>query len=371
MIESPTADLGTDASTLRMAVAPSVFGGRQIAVILALVTLGTGLALASLVWGSVSVPVSQVIRALLGQEVDRATWATIVLDIRLPRVATAILGGAAMALAGLSMQTLFRNALAEPYVLGVTAGASLAVGLVILPQGAAIGFGTPLSSFLGGLGLVGAAALGAFAVLLVMAAVASRVESLTVVLIAGVLVGFFLTALVNVLVYFARPESVVSFNAWQFGTFSRVRVDQLPLFASLVLSGLVLVSLVTKQFNAYLLGEQYAQSMGMSIRRFRLTAMLATALLAGSVTAFAGPIAFLGIAAPHLARGLFDTTDHRVLVPGSALIGACIALAAGLFAQLPGSDLVLPINAALALIGAPVLLHVLLRINRSGSGFNV
>jgi iron complex transport system permease protein len=335
-----------------------------------LIALLIVLVVASLALGSVSVPLPEVVRTLLGQEVERR-WSTIVLDLRLPRMATAILAGAAMALAGLSMQTLFRNALAEPYVLGVTAGASLAVGLVILPQGAGIGFGAALSGLFEGASLVGASALGALVVLLVMAAVAARVESLTVVLIAGVLVGFFLMAIVNVLVYFARPESVVSFNAWQFGTFARVRLDQIPLFGTLVLGGLMLVSAITKQLNAYLLGEQYAQSMGMSIRRFRMTAMVATAILAGTVTAFAGPIAFLGIAAPHLARGLFDTTDHRLLVPWSALVGACIALAAGLFAQLPGSTLVLPLNAALALIGAPVLMHVLLRINRTGRGFNV
>ncbi|NDL57098.1 iron chelate uptake ABC transporter family permease subunit [Phytoactinopolyspora sp. XMNu-373] len=349
-------------------------GPRQVVVFGCLAAGCVGAFLATLAWGSVSIPLGEVVGILSGQDAGRDTWTSIVMDLRLPRAITAVLAGAAMALAGLAMQTLFRNALAEPYVLGVTAGASVGVGLVLLPQGATAGLSATLLAAvapLQGLGVVGAAAAGAFSVLLVMSAIAARVQNTVIVLVAGMMFGAFLTAITNVLVYFARPEAVVAFTAWQFGSFQGVRTAQLPILGGLVVLGVLILVVSTKQLNASLLGERYAQSMGMSVRRFRLTAMASTALLAGAVTAYAGPIAFLGIAAPHLARGLFGTTDHRLLIPGSALVGAVIALIAGIFAQLPGTDTVLPLNAALALIGAPVVLRVLLRINRNGGGFSV
>ncbi|MEV0316092.1 FecCD family ABC transporter permease [Nonomuraea fuscirosea] len=330
--------------------------------------------LATLAWGSVSVPLDEVVAILRGQEPARGTWRAIVLDLRLPRATTAVLAGTAMALAGLAMQTLFRNALAEPYVLGVTSGAGLGVGLLLLPQGATTGVGASLLAGLAplhGLGVVGAAALGAFAVLLVMLAIAGRVRNMVIVLVAGIMVGAFLGAVTNVLVFFARPEAVVAFTQWQFGSFEGVRAVQLPVLAAVVAAGALLLTLFVKQLNVSLLGERYAQSMGLSPRRVRIVAVAATALLSGAVTAYTGPIAFLGIAAPHLARGLLGTADHRLLIPGSALLGALTALVAGIFAQLPGTGLTLPLNAALALLGAPAVLHVLLRINRVGGGFHV
>jgi iron complex transport system permease protein len=347
---------------------------RQAAVLAVLAGLVVAAFLATLAWGSVSIPLGEVVAILRGEEASRRTWEAIVIDLRLPRAITAVLAGTATALAGLVMQTLFRNALAEPYVLGVTSGASLGVGLVLLPQGATAGLGAALlGAFapLASVGVVVAAAIGALAVLVLMSAVAARVQNLVIVLVAGIMVSAFLTAIVNVLVFFARPEAVVAFTAWQFGTFQGVTMGQLPVLGGAVGIGVLLLTLSTKQLNASLLGERYAQSMGMSVRRLRLLAMASTALLAGAVTAFAGPIAFLGIAAPHLARGLLGSTDHRVLIPGTALVGTVIALAAGVFAQLPGTDAVLPLNAALALIGAPVVLRVLLRLNRTGGGFAV
>ncbi|WP_203454706.1 FecCD family ABC transporter permease [Jiangella aurantiaca] len=351
-----------------------VVGSRQAAVLTVLAVLAVLSFLATLAWGSVAIPLGDVVAILGGEEASRRTWEAIVMDLRLPRAITAVFAGVATALAGLVMQTLFRNALAEPYVLGVTSGASLGVGLVLLPQGATAGLGAALlAAFapLASIGVVAAAAIGALAVLLLMSAVAARVQNLVIVLVAGIMVSAFLTAIVNVLVFFARPEAVVAFTAWQFGTFQGVTMAQLPVLGGTVALGVLLLALSTKQLNASLLGERYAQSMGMSVRRLRLLAMASTALLAGAVTAFAGPIAFLGIAAPHLARGLLGSADHRVLIPGTALVGAVVALAAGVFAQLPGTDAVLPLNAALALIGAPVVLRVLLRLNRTGAGFTV
>lgn len=353
-----------------------VFGRRQGIGLIVLLGMAMAAFLATLAWGSVSVPLTDVVTVVRGGEATQPSWTAIVSTLRLPRALTAVLAGTAMALAGLAMQTLFRNALAEPYVLGVTSGAGLGVGLVLLPQGSGVGLGAALLAATGpvqGLGVVGAAAVGAFTVLLLMAAVAARVRSMVVVLVAGVMVSALLGALTTVLVHFARPEAVVAFTQWQFGTFQGVRPAQLPVLTATVGAGVLLLASSTKHLNASLLGEDYAQSMGMSVRRLRLTAMAATALLTGAVTAYAGPIAFLGIAAPHLARGLLGTSDHRVLLPGSALVGVVIALAAGVVAQLPGAatDAVLPLNAALALLGAPIVLRVLLRLHRNGGGYAV
>jgi iron complex transport system permease protein len=347
---------------------------RRIVVLAALCVGVSAAFLATLAWGSVTVPIDEVVAILRGQEAGRRTWRAIVLDLRLPRALTAILAGTAMALAGLAMQTLFRNALAEPYVLGVSSGAGLGVGLLLLPQGATTGVGASLlagAAPLAELGVVGAAAVGAFGVLLMMLAIAGRVRNMVIVLVAGIMVAAFLGAITNVLVFFARPEAVVAFTQWQFGSFEGVRFAQLPVLATVVATGTLLLTLSVKQLNVSLLGERYAQSMGLSPRRVRIVTIAATALLSGAVTAYTGPIAFLGIAAPHLARGLLGTADHRLLIPGSALLGSLIALAAGIFAQLPGTGLAFPLNSALALLGAPVVLHVLLRINRTGGGFSV
>lgn len=337
---------------------------------------GGGALVASLAWGSVSIPIGQVFTILAGEEPTRRTWSGIVTTLRLPRTITAVIAGAAIGLAGLTMQTMFRNALADPYVLGVSSGASLGVGLVILPQGANAGLSAAVLSAVGpmqSIGVVGAAAVGALLVLLIMSAIAARVQNLVIVLVAGIMLSAFITAIVNVLVHFARPEAVKAFTSWQFGTFSGLRMDQLPVLAVAVVAGIAVLVASTKQLNVSLLGEHYAQSMGMSVRAMRVATLASTALLAGAVTAFAGPIAFLGIAAPHLARGLFRTTDHRILIPATALVGILIALAAGVFAQLPGlgSDAILPLNAALALIGAPIVMRVLLRINRTQGGFSL
>jgi iron complex transport system permease protein len=319
--------------------------------------------LVSIAVGSVLIPLDA--RILAGQDPTRATWKTIVMDLRVPRTITAMIAGAALGVAGLQMQTLFRNALADPYILGVSTGASLGVALVVLSAGAAT------SGLLAGIGLlrnvsaVGAAALGSLAVLSLMMSVASWVRSPVVVLVVGVMVGAFTYAIVSVLIYFSTPESVQAFSAWGFGSFQGVSWQQLPVFVPAVLVGLLLAALTTKQLNALLLGENYARSMGLSVRRMRILSMLSAALAAGSVTAFCGPIAFLGIAIPHLARGVFRTSDHRVLVPAAVLLGAILALVCGIVAQMPGRNVVLPLNAATALLGAPVVTWVLLRMRRS------
>jgi iron complex transport system permease protein len=275
------------------------------------------------------------------------------------------LSGVALSLAGLQMQTLFRNALADPYILGVSSGASLGVSLVVLTSGGVVGNVLVGFGFLRNLSIIAAAAIGAFSVLTVMLAVAVWIRNPVIVLIAGVMVGAFVLAFVNLLVYFAEPEAVKVFSDWHTGSFQGVGWAHLPILAGAVLLGSGLALGSTKQLNVFLLGERYAQSMGLSVQWLRSITLLSASVLAGAVTAYAGPIAFLGIAAPHLARAILATSDHRVLTPGAMVLGALMALGAGIIVQLPGSEYVLPLNSAMALLGAPVVTWVLFRLARS------
>ncbi len=318
--------------------------------------------------GSVAIPLDEVGRVLLGGEASESSWQTIIWQVRLPRAVTAASAGAALGVGGLLMQTLFRNPLADPFILGISSGASLGVALVVLVAGSAG------SSFVAGLGLggnlgvAGAAALGATAVTGLVLLVSRRVGSPATVLIIGLMVGYAVTSVVSVLVYagLGRFERVRAYVAWGFGSFAGTTWSQLTVLVPLVLLGVAIAVALVKSLNALLLGDAYASSMGLEVRRTRLLVVAAASLLAGVVTAFCGPIAFIGVAVPHLARALLRTSDHRLVVPGSVLAGAGVALVAGLVAQLPGSDASLPLNAVTALIGAPVVVAVLLRMRRSG-----
>lgn len=323
--------------------------------------------LLSVAFGSVAVPLRMIVAVLLGRETEYAPYAVIVWQLRLPRALTASVAGAALGLSGLQMQTLFRNPLADPYILGISAGASLGVGIVTLSSDA-----LQLSANLGALqnlSLVIAAAIGAALVLTVMLLIASRVQGTTLLLIIGVMIGAFASALVSVLVWFASPQSVQAYSAWGAGSFRGTNWSQMPVFVAVTLAGIALAALTTKQLNALLLGEQYAQSLGVSVKRVRLMTLVSASLMAGTVTAFCGPIAFLGIAVPHLTRNLFATSDHRLTAPGSILLGIALALLCGLFAELPGSNtnVTLPLNATAALLGAPVVVWVLLRMWRANN----
>lgn len=319
--------------------------------------------LADVATGSVSVPLGASLRILLGGEVEPATWSQIVLHLRLPRAVTAALAGAALATSGLMMQTLFRNPLAGPFVLGISSGASLGVALVVLGSGA--GFAAGLVS---ALGHVAAGIAGAGLVLVLVVVTARRVPTLTL-LILGVLFGYAASALVSILLRFGTAESVQSYVIWTQGEFASVSWAEMRVLAPLLGVGLVMAGLAVKPLDALLLGESYARSLGVGVERSRLWLISATALLAGAVTAFCGPIGFLGVAVPHLGRGLLRTSSHRLLVPAVALLGACLALVADLLAQLPGSSSVLPLNAVTALLGAPVVIWVIVRARvRFGSG---
>jgi len=338
--------------------------GMRRLVLLGLLLALAGVFLLSLTLGSVEIPLRDIARILVGEEPARQTWTTIVLKFRLPKAITATLAGAALAVAGLQMQTLFRNPLADPFVLGINSGASLGVALVVLSVGVA---GVSATSMLAGLGLLGnfgltlAASLGAGLVLGLMLFVARRVPSTTTLLIMGLMVGYAAAALVSLLLYFSIAERIQAYINWTFGSFGGVTWSQLHALIPTVLLALAVAMTLAKPLNALLLGETYAQTMGLNVRRARLAIILSAAVLAGAVTAFCGPIGFLGIAVPHLARNLFRSSDHRLLLPACALLGALLALVADIIAQMPGTQTVLPLNAVTALIGAPVVAWVILR----------
>ncbi|MBL8154427.1 MAG: iron ABC transporter permease [Anaerolineae bacterium] len=326
-----------------------------------LLILLVGAFVLSLTIGSVSIPLDQVITILLGGEPSRATWTTIVVDFRLPKALTAIFAGAALGAAGLNMQTLFRNPLADPYVLGISSGASLGVALVVLSLGTTGGALLAGLGLVGDLGLTAAAILGAAAAMLIVIAAASRVQSVMTLLILGLMFGYATGALVSLLLYFSIPERIQAYINWTFGSFGGVNWRQMPLFVGAVTLGLIGTFLHSKPLNALLLGETYARSLGLNVRRARLGILISAALLTGAVTTFCGPIGFLGLAVPHLCRTLLGSADHRILIPASACLGGLLALLADLIAQAPGSQVVLPLNAVTALIGAPVVVLVILR----------
>jgi len=335
-------------------------GARPLVLLILLILLGA-LLLLSLALGSASIPFDQVLSVLLSGEADQRAWTNIVLKFRLPKTLTAMFAGMALGVSGLLMQTYFRNPLAEPFVLGVSSGASLGVALVVLTTGAAGG------ALLAGLGLAGdllltvAAGLGATITMGLVLLVAVRIHSSVTLLILGLMFGYLVMAMVSLLLYFALPERIQAYINWTFGSFGGVTGEQLPVIVIIVLAGLLLSAALTKPLNALLLGEEYARSLGANLKRTRIGIVLATALLVSAVTAFCGPIAFIGIAVPHLARGLLASADHRLLLPGTCLAGACVALCASLIAELPGNNLVLPLNVVTALMGAPVVMLVILR----------
>lgn len=322
--------------------------------------------LLSLAIGSVTIPLAEIGTILLGGQASKASWATIVLKFRLPKAVTAMLAGAALSVSGLQMQTLFRNPLAGPFVLGISSGASLGVAVSVLLAGAAVGLGGSTTllagiSLAGDAGLALSAILGSGLVLGLVLAVARRVQSAMTLLILGLMFGYATSALVSVLLYFSIADRIQAYISWTFGSFGGVTWRQLRVMAPAILLGLAGGHLLMKPLNALLLGETYARSLGLNVRGARLGIIASSAVLAGVVTAFCGPIGFLGIAVPHLCRSLFHTSDHRLLLPAVSLMGATLALGADIVAGLPGSQLTLPLNAVTALLGAPVVIWVILR----------
>lgn len=294
--------------------------------------------------GAVAVPLGDVWAALTGGDCPRAT-AKIILNIRLIKAVVALLAGAALSVSGLQMQTLFRNPLAGPYVLGISSGASLGVALVVLA-----GFGSSI-------GIAGAAWLGAALVLVVIAAVGHRIKDIMVILILGMMFSSGVGAIVQILQYLSKEESLKAFVIWTMGSLGDVTFDQLAVLVPSIIAGLLLAVVTIKPLNLLLFGEEYAVTMGLNIRRSRGLLFLSTTLLAGTVTAFCGPIGFIGLAMPHVTRMLFRNSDHRVLVPGTVLSGAAVLLLCDLVSKM----FTLPINAITALLGITIVVWVVLR----------
>lgn len=312
--------------------------------------------------GSVSIPFKSTLNELFSGSIQNESWHYIIWNYRIPKAFTAILAGGALSLSGLLMQTLFRNPLAGPFVLGISSGASLGAALLIM--GASIFSGFATFEIANSISLAIGASLGSFLVLLAVLTVASRVKDTMALLIIGLMFGSITAAIVSVLSYFTTSEELQRYVYWSFGSLGDLSWSQLGLLAGIVLFGIILSTASIKSLNALLLGENYAQSLGVQLKKSRYIIIIATALLAGSVTAFAGPIAFVGLAVPHLTRQIFNTTDHKILVPAVLLYGAILMLLCDVVAQLPSFANVLPINAITSIIGAPVVIWLLTRKRR-------
>ena len=323
-------------------------------------------AITDLALGTVKIPLPDLLKIVGGGIASKSSWHTIVIDFRLPKVITAILAGSGLAISGLQMQTLFKNPLAGPFVLGISSGASLGVALLVLTTAGATGLvwmGISMGWF-----TVIAASLGAALVLILVVMASTRIQDNTTILIIGLMFGSLSGALVSVLQAGSQAEQIQTFLIWTFGSLGGVHWAEMKILVFFIIAGGGTALVLAKRLNALLLGENYAQSMGLALKPTRLWIIISTSLLAGSITAFCGPLAFIGIAVPHIARVLFKTSDHHFLIPSVALLGASLMLICDIIAQIPGQTQALPINAATSLIGAPIVVWILMRqknLNRS------
>ena len=310
-------------------------------------------------FGAVSIPFNEVCTTLTGGHTSKTTWDYIIINYRLPKAITAILVGVGLSISGLLMQTLFRNPLAGPYVLGLSSGSSLAVAFLIL--GARF---IPLSwsaYFISSYGIIVASCLGSTLVLLAVLYISKRVRDTLAILIVGLMFGSFTNAFVGVLSYFSSAEQLQKFTFWSMGNLGNLSWNSILILAVAIIIGILLSLLSIKSLNSLLLGENYAKSLGLNYKKSRLIIIIATSILAGSITAFAGPIAFIGFAVPHLAKLIFQTSNHSILFWSTILLGPIFMLLCDLISQVPGGDFTLPINAITSIIGAPVVVWLLVR----------
>ncbi len=319
--------------------------------------------------GSVYIPFKNLFSFFIGEGTGKESWDLILTNFRIPKALTAIFVGSSLGVSGLQMQTLFRNPLAGPYILGISSGAGLGVALIIF-----LGFYFGGILNITGIGrswlLVVAAGLGSFSVLLVIAVVATRIKDSVSLLIIGLMFGTASGALVSILQFFSQAENIQAYVMWSFGNLGSLSWNELAVFIPIICLGLIGSMLLSKQLNALLLGENYASSLGLNMKQTRLLIILNTSILAGSVTAFCGPIAFFGVAMPHLTRILFNTSNHLLLTPILILFGGTLMLVFDSISQLPGLGATLPINAVTSLIGAPFVIYLLIRKKNLGYSFN-
>jgi iron complex transport system permease protein len=315
--------------------------------------------IADILLGSIVIPVKQVFFAFFPSSETSDSFRIIVLEFRLPKALTAVFTGAALSLSGLQMQTIFRNPLAGPYVLGISAGATLGVALFVLGFSSAFAFGIFSSTGAWSLALVAWA--GSFLVMLLVLYVSARVNDIMTLLILGILFTSAVTAVVSILQYFSSESMLKAFVIWTMGSLGSVTKSQLMVLAPAITAGTFLAFLKIKDLNAFLLGEDYARSLGVSVKTSRVIIFLSTSLLAGTITAFCGPIGFIGIAVPHICRVIFKTANHLVLVPAVILTGSIVMLFSDIVSQLPGMQTTLPINSVTALIGIPVIIWMIVK----------
>ena len=327
-------------------------------------TLGLSLLIlfaVSLAYGAVSIPFDQLLQILTGHEVERPAWQSIVLQSRLPQAITAVLAGAALAVSGLLLQTLFRNPLAGPSILGISDGANLGVAAVLLYFGGSLSQVTdwPISGYAA---IILAAFVGASLILSLIIYFSAKVKNNVMLLIIGIMIGYLTSSLISILNYYASTDKVHAFVMWGLGNFSGVSFEQIPFFSICTISGLLLSLLLVKPLNALLLGERYAANLGIRVKRARLFILICTGSLTATTTAFCGPVSFIGLAVPHMARLLLGSSNHTLLVPVTMLTGACVALLCNILMVIPGSNQILPLNAVTPMLGAPVIIYVI--INR-------
>ena len=333
---------------------------RRGAIILFLIAAMFLLAVANLLWGSLSIPAADVVRILLGEQLpEHPQWSYIILESRIPQMLTALFCGMSLSTCGLMLQTLFRNPLAGPSILGIHAGANLGVALVMLLLSGTVTLGSLNVS--GYLLVIMAAMLGALCIMLLLLMLSSLLRNQVMLLITGVVISYVTGSIISLLNYSATEEGVHNYIVWGMGNFSGVSMDRLPLYCILLTAGLAGAALLVKPLDAILLGERYAANLGVNVHRTRNWLLLCTGLLTATTTAFCGPISFLGLAVPHIARMTLRTSSHRIMLPGSMLIGGCLTLLCNLLCTMPASGSIIPVNVLTPLIGAPVILYVIMK----------
>ena len=315
----------------------------------------------NLILGSVSIPLKSVWNILCGNGGEPVTWQNIIWKSRLPQALTALVAGAGLSVSGLQMQTVFRNPLAGPSVLGISSGASMGVAFVVLLSGSIGGVALSRLGFMGEIALSVAAVIGSLSVMALIVYVSQKVKGNVTLLIIGVMIGYVANAVIGVLKFFSVEEDIRAYVIWGLGSFSRVSGNQMMLFVGIMAVLLPLSFLLVKTLNLMLLGDGYARNLGLNVKRSRLLVITSAGVLTAIVTAYCGPIIFLGLAVPHLSRAIFQTSDHRILMPASLLVGGALALVCNLIARMPGFEGALPVNSVTALVGAPVVASVLFR----------
>ncbi len=326
---------------------------------------------ADILFGSVSIPAKEIFNIITGGASANSTWGTIITQFRLPKAITAVLAGSALSVCGLLMQTYFRNPLADPFVLGISSGASLGVAIVVLTAGT---FGINLY-FLGNiasnLSITVAAAIGASVILLIITAVARKINNNVTLLILGLMLGYIISSIENILKFFSAAENLQGYVIWGMGNLGNVVWNDLYFLMPIIAGALVVSFLMSKKLNLLLLGENYALSLGVNIKTIRLAVIVTGGILGGVITAYCGPIAFIGIAVPHLTRNLFNEFDHKILIPAVALAGSILTLICDVISQLPGSNQTIPISAVTSLVGAPVVIWIIIKQRKMKHSFKM